>query len=74
MIQAFIPGFIIPFMDTSNSYKTFLESDAADQLTARDCKELDNLMVHKIMGPAGLFAITTDDDLTKRVRDQMASA
>ena len=74
MIQAFIPGFIIPFMDTSNMYKTFLESDAADQLTARDCKELDNLMVHKIMGPAGLFAITTDDDLTKRVRDQMASA
>ena len=74
MIQAFIPGFIIPFMDTSNIYKTFLESDAADQLTERDCKELDNLMVHKIMGPAGLFAITTDDDLTKRVRDQMASA
>tara|TARA_A100000164_G_scaffold159345_1_gene141278 strand:- start:374 stop:1078 length:705 start_codon:yes stop_codon:yes gene_type:complete len=74
MIQAFIPGFIIPFMDTSNMYKMFLESDTADQLTARDCKELDNLMVHKIMGPAGLFAITTDDDLTKRVRDQMASA
>ena len=74
MIQAFIPGFIVPFMDTSNMYKTFLASDAPHQLTARECKELDNLMVHKIMGPAGLFAITTDDELTQRVRDQMASA
>ena len=60
MIQAIVPSFIIPFMDTSGTFKSFLDSDASDQVTARELREVDKLMVHKITGPAGLFAITVD--------------
>jgi hypothetical protein len=72
VIQAIVPGFIIPFMDTSATFKAFLESEAADQVTERVCKEIDKLMVHKIAGPAGLFAIAVDDELTERVREHVA--
>ena len=70
MIQAMIPGFIVPFMDTSATLKAFLKSDAHDQVTERERKELDKLMIHKIMGPAGMFAITIDEELTARAREQ----
>ena len=66
MIQAMIPGFIVPFMDTSATLKAFLKSDAHAQVTERERKELDKLMIHKIMGPAGMFAITIDEELTAR--------
>ena len=70
MIQAIVPSYIIPFMDTSATYKAFLKSAAHDQVTERERKELDKLMVHKIMGPAGMFAITVDEELTARARAQ----
>ena len=70
MIQAMIPGFIVPFMDTSATLKAFLKSDAHAQVTERERKELDKLMIHKIMGPAGMFAITIDEELTARAREQ----
>lgn len=70
MIQAIIPGFIVPFMDTSATLKAFLKSDAHAQVTERERKELDKLMIHKIMGPAGMFAITIDEELTARAREQ----
>lgn len=70
MIQAIVPGFIVPFMDTSQTVKSFFDSEAYDKVTDRVSKEIENLMVHKIAGPAGLFAITTDPELTERVRKQ----
>ena len=70
MIQAIVPGFIMPFMDTSATYKAFLASDAYQQVTERERKELERLLVHKIAGPAGVFAITVDEELTARVRRQ----
>lgn len=70
MIQAIVPSFIMPFMDTSATYKAFLASDACCQVNERERKELDKLMIHKIAGPAGLFAIAIDDELTQRVRQQ----
>lgn len=73
MIQAFIPGYIIPFMDTSATFKAFLSSDVVDQVTEHERRELDRLMVHKIRGPAGMFAITTDAELTQRAREQGGS-
>ena len=72
IIQAIVPSYIIPFMDTSATYKAFLASPASGQVTEREGKELDQLMVHKIMGPAGMFAITTDPALTERARRQQA--
>ncbi len=74
MIQAIVPGYIIPFMDTSQTVKSFFASDAFNQVTERVRKEIEKLMVHKIAGPAGLFAITTDDELTQRVREQRQAA
>ena len=72
IIQAIIPGFIVPFMDTSGTFKAFLESEACRQVTGRERKELEKLMIHKIVGPAGLFAIGIDKELTERVRQQAA--
>jgi hypothetical protein len=72
MIQAIIPAYIIPFMDTSATFKAFLESDAYQQVNPRERHEVDKLMVHKIRGPAGMFAISVDDDLTQRARAQSA--
>ena len=74
MIQAIVPSYIIPFMDTSGTFKSFLASEAADQVTERERKEIDKLMVHKITGPAGLFAITVDEELTNRAREQQREA
>ena len=74
IIQAIVPGYIIPFMDTSQTVKSFLASDACAQVTERVRKEIESLMVHKIAGPAGLFAITTDEELTQRVREQRQAA
>ena len=70
IIQAIIPSYIIPFMDTSGTFKQFLASDAYQNVSDRVRKEIEQLMVHKITGPAGLFAITTDAELTDRVRAQ----
>ena len=70
MIQAIVPGFIMPFMDTSATYKAFLASDASAHLTLRERRELDKLMVHRIVGPAGMFAIAIDEELTARMRQQ----
>ena len=74
MIQAMVPGFIIPFMDTSATLKAFHKSPAYEQVTERERKELDKLMIHKIMGPAGMFAITVDEELTERAREQRVAA
>lgn len=70
MIQALVPGFIMPFMDTSATFKAFLASDACAGVTERERTEVDKLMVHKIKGPGGLFAITVDEELTARARAQ----
>ena len=74
MIQAFIPGYIIPFMDTSGAYRAFLDSDVSGQVTDCEQRELGKLMVHKIKGPAGLFAITVDGELTEQLREQAGPA
>ncbi len=74
IIQAIVPGYIIPFMDTSQTFKSFLASDAYQQVSERVRKEIEKLMVHKIAGPAGLFAITTDEELTQRAREQRQAA
>ena len=68
MIQAFVPSYIIPFMDTSAAFKAFLESDIIDEVTERQSLELEKLMLFEIDGPQGQHAITTDAELTPRIR------
>lgn len=70
MIQAFVPTYVMPFMDTSATYKAFLDSAVPAQLTARERLEVEKLLVHRIAGPAGLYAIATDERLTKQVRER----
>jgi ectoine hydroxylase-related dioxygenase (phytanoyl-CoA dioxygenase family) len=68
VIQAITPGFIIPFYDTTAPFRSWLESDVPDQLTERERRELEDLMLHRITGPQGVFAIAPDEALTERVR------
>ena len=67
MLQAVIPMFIMPFMDTSVPYKNFIHSPLAEELTELEQKELEAVMVNKMVGPAGHLAITVDDELTDRI-------
>ncbi len=65
MLQSVVPMYIMPFMDTSKPYKEFVSSPLNDELNAREKDELEALMVHKIVGPAGQFAIGIDRELTE---------
>ncbi|MDE0426540.1 MAG: phytanoyl-CoA dioxygenase family protein [Candidatus Poribacteria bacterium] len=67
ILQAVIPMFIMPFMDTSRPYKDFIHSPLADELTELERKELEAVMVNKMVGPAGHLAITVDEELTDRI-------
>ena len=67
MLQAVIPMFIMPFMDTSVPYKNFIHSPLAEELTELERNELEAVMVNKMVGPAGHLAITVDDELTDRI-------
>jgi hypothetical protein len=68
VIQAITPGFIIPFYDTTAPFRSWLASDVPAQLTERERRELEELMLHRITGPQGVFAIAPDEELTERVR------
>jgi len=68
VIQAITPGFIIPFYDTTAPFRSWLESDVPAQMTERERRDLEDLMLHRIVGPQGVFAIAPDDELTARVR------
>ena len=67
MLQAVIPMFIMPFMDTSRPYKDFIHSSLTDELTELEHRELESVMVNKMVGPQGHLAITVDDELTERI-------
>jgi ectoine hydroxylase-related dioxygenase (phytanoyl-CoA dioxygenase family) len=68
VIQAITPGFIIPFYDTTAPFRSWLDSDVPAQMSERERRELEELMLHRIVGPQGVFAIAPDDELTERVR------
>jgi hypothetical protein len=68
VIQAVTPGFIIPFYDTTAPFRSWLESDVPGQMNERERRELETLMLHRIVGPQGVFAIAPDEALTERVR------
>ena len=74
LLQAIIPMYMMPFMDTSHTFKAYLESDIPDSLNERERKEIENLMLHKIIGPAGQFVIGIDNELTELARKSPAPA
>jgi hypothetical protein len=39
-------------------------------MDARERRELEDLMLHRIVGPQGVFAIASDDELTERLRSR----
>ena len=67
MLQAVIPMYIMPFMDTSTPYKNFIHSPLVDELTELEQQELEAVMVNKMVGPQGHLAITVDEELTERI-------
>jgi hypothetical protein len=68
VIQAITPGFIIPFYDTTAPFRSWLASDVPAQMSERERRELETLMLHRIVGPQGVFAISPDEALTERLR------
>ena len=74
ILQAMIPNYVMPFIDTSGAYKEYLASPVPDQLNEQERREFQELMVHKIVGPGGQVAIAPDRELTALTRDgQQAS-
>ncbi len=63
IVQSVIPAFLMPFADTSASYKALLASDVYAELSPRVRSELERPLVHRIEGLAGTSAITTDSGL-----------
>jgi hypothetical protein len=61
-------------MEMTASYKAFLASGVPAQLTERERREMQALMVHRIVGPMGVFAFGPDDGLTEAIRDPAAAA
>ena len=72
MLQAMVPGYVMPFFDTSGTWKGYVGSDAYNALTDLERQEMELLMVHYINGPGGAHAITVDEDLSEAIRPQVA--
>ena len=64
ILEAMTPSFLMPFVDTSMPYKQFMKGPIIDQLLKRDQTAFAELMVHKVIGPGGMGAITVDKELT----------
>ena len=64
MLQAMTPMFVMPKNDTSQAYKHFVQSPIVNELTQRERDELQQLMVHRFLGPVGRNVITADAELT----------
>lgn len=63
MLQAIIPHYMMPFFDTTESYRQFLKNNMADQLTQREFFEIESLMLNRI----GNQVISVDKELTEAV-------
>ena len=68
ILEAMTPSFLMPFGATSLPYKQFMKGPIIDQLLSRDQKDFAELMVHKVIGPGGMGAITVDKELTELVQ------
>ena len=66
MLQAIIPHFMMPFFDTTASYRQYLKSSVVDQLSQREFYEIESLMLNRI----GNTVIAADKELTEAVNPQ----
>lgn len=70
ILQAMTPMYVMPFADTSGAFKELRDHPVFSELTAREQREMQSLMVHYIAGPAGISAITTDSELSAMLNAQ----
>ncbi len=68
ILQAVTPPYIVPFADSGAAFKAFGKSPSWMEITDRERRELESLMVYEIVGPRGRQAITVDHELTERRR------
>ena len=52
------------------TYKDFIHSPLVEELTELERKELEAIMVNKMVGPGGHLAITVDEELTEKIRQR----
>ena len=62
------PAYIIPYSDTSADYQAVTRSSVFGQLDDREKRELQDLMIHRFLGPAGpRSVIGTHSELTEQL-------
>ena len=74
VLQAVTPPYIMPFADSGAAFKAFSKSGPWQEITDRERRELESLMVYEIVGPRGRQAITVDPELTGRRRAGAAAS
>ena len=65
MLQAVIPMYMMPFFDTSKSYRNFIGGPLLAQLDEHERRELESVMVNRM----GQVPITVDRELTPGATD-----
>ncbi|MEM7079087.1 MAG: hypothetical protein AAF513_10705 [Pseudomonadota bacterium] len=63
MLQAVTPMWVMPFSDTSADYRAFKQSHLAQGLNPRESAELEEILLHRVVGPAGSYVIGPQADL-----------
>ncbi|MYD96079.1 MAG: hypothetical protein F4X98_01665 [Gammaproteobacteria bacterium] len=70
MLQAMVPMYVMPKVDMGAAYKQFAASEVYGQITSRERRELEALLVRRLPGPPLHGALATDRELAALVQDE----
>lgn len=70
MLQAMVPMYVMPKSDMGAAYKQFAASEVHGQITPRERRELEALLVRRLPGPPLHGALATDSELAALVQDE----
>lgn len=57
MLQAVTPNYVMPFSDTTADFRNFSASPLAQELSQRERDELEEVLLHRVVGPGGSYVI-----------------
>lgn len=69
MLQAMVPMFVMPKVDMGAAYKQFAASEVYGQITSRERRELEALLVRRLPGPPLHGALAADRELAALVQE-----
>ena len=68
MLQAMVPMYVMPKVDMGAAYKQFAASEVYAEITQRERRELETLLVRRLPGPPLHGALATDRELAALVK------